>query len=148
MPAEDTDFGSILTEAIDEALSVCGEEAKSAFYRYLEKALNIPKPEIPTRIDEFSQALEDLFGVRAYILEILVMKNLHSKLEIFWEWRVFSPKDLQNLNLKDYVSSAKKYYDASRKEEQIDIRIDNTNRVKCAGAESAQPTGARARYSK
>ena len=121
MPGKDSAFDSILSEAIDEALSVCGERAKSALYTYLEKALNIPKPEIPTRINEFSRGLEDLFGVHAHILEILVMKYLHSKIEIVWK----RPPDSPNLTFEEYVSNARKYYEEPAKEaDQIGIQAD------------------------
>jgi hypothetical protein len=117
----DPKFDSILSEAIDEALSVCGERAKSALYTYLEKAFNIPKPEIPTRINEFSRGLEDLFGVHAHILEILVMKYLHSKIEIVWKWSLDSP----NLTFEEYVSFARKYYeDPAKAADQIGIQAD------------------------
>jgi hypothetical protein len=124
-PGKDSKFDSILTDAIDEALSVCGERAKSAFYTYLEKALNIPKREIPARVNEFSQTLEELFGVRAHILEILVMKNLHSKIRVVWELKAPNPRDLPNLTFKEYVSVAKRCYeDANRDEDKRDIQID------------------------
>ena len=116
---KDPKFDSILSEAIDEALSVCGERAKSALYTYLEKALNIPKPEIPTRINEFSRGLEDLFGVHAHILEILIMKYLHSKIEIVWKW----PNDSPNLTFQEYVSFARKHYEGPAKEvDQVDVQ--------------------------
>jgi hypothetical protein len=122
-PGKDSEFDSILTEAMDEALSVCGERGKSAFYTYLEKALNIPKREIPMRVNEFSQTLEDLFGVHAHILEILVMKNLHSKIGLVWKLKAPNPRDLPNLTFREYVSVAKKYYEhATREEDQIGIR--------------------------
>jgi hypothetical protein len=118
---KDPKFDSILSEAIDEALSVCGERAKSALYTYLEKALNIPKPEIPTRINEFSRGLEDLFGVHAHVLEILIMKYLHSKIEIVWKW----PNDSQNLTFQEYVSFARKHYEDPAKEaDQINVQAD------------------------
>jgi hypothetical protein len=118
---KDSKFDSILSEAIDEALSVCGERAKSAVYTYLEKAFNIPKPEIPTRISEFSRGLEDLFGVHSHVLEILIMKHLHSKIEIVWKWSHDSP----NLTFEEYVSFARKYYEDPAKEaDQIGIQAD------------------------
>jgi hypothetical protein len=118
---KDSKFDSILSEAIDEALSVCGERAKSALYTYLEKALNIPKPEIPTRINEFSRGLEDLFGVHAHVFEILITKYLHSKIEIVWKW----PNDSPNLTFEEYVSSARKYYqDPTKENDQIGIQAD------------------------
>jgi hypothetical protein len=118
---KDSKFDSILSEAIDEALSVCGERAKSAVYTYLEKSLSIPKHEIPTRINEFSRGLEDLFGVHSHVLEILVMKYLHSKIEIVWKW----PPDSPNLRFEEYVSFARKYYeDPAREADQIGVGAD------------------------
>ena len=150
MTREDSKFDSILTEAIDEALSACGERAKSAFYTYLEKSLSLPKREIPTRIDEFSQALENLFGVGARILEILIMKSLYSRIGVVWKWKVperAGPRDcphaqdLPHLTFQEYVNLTKKYYEvAAREEEQMASGSMNKKRVKCIDEETARAT--------
>jgi hypothetical protein len=118
------EFNSVLLEAIDKTLSVCGEETKSMFFKYLEKALNIPKNKIPGKIDEFSKALEDLFGPSSRYLEILVIKNLHSRAGVVWEWKPSNPWVAADFTFKEYVSVVKKYFeDAKRYEEQMSFFV-------------------------
>jgi hypothetical protein len=76
----------LLLEAIDEALSSLGETPKKAIYYQLETAFNIKTKEIPNKIDDFSRALERLFGVGAKHLEIVFMKNLYAKVRGACEW--------------------------------------------------------------
>jgi hypothetical protein len=73
-------FGQILLEAIDEALLSLGESVKFSIYYHLERKFQINRQDIPSRIEDFSDALEQIFGVAARNLEILFMKNLHSKI--------------------------------------------------------------------
>ena len=125
-PTVDTSkFDTVLLEAIDETLSVYGEGTKSAFFAHLEKSLNILKREIPVRIDEFSKALEDLFGQGARYMEILVLKNLHSKLGVAWEVKAANPWVLADFTFREYVSFVKKYFeDADKYEEQMSIFVN------------------------
>jgi len=72
-------------EAIDEGLSCIGESAKEAIYFHLEKTFGIKKREIPLRISEFSDALEQIFGLGARNLGILCIKSLHAKVQNEYE---------------------------------------------------------------
>ena len=120
-------FDMVLLEAVDEALLVYGEEAKSAFYEYFEKALNISKREIPLRIEEFSRGLEVLFGLGSRNLEILVMMQLHLKIGVVWEYTPPNQSTryqrvLPDLTFKEYVSFAKKFFEeAEDYEDQIGL---------------------------
>jgi hypothetical protein len=84
-------FDDLLLEAINEALSSLGETPKTAIYFHLEKTFNIKKQEIPHRIEDFTSALEEIFGLGAMHLEILFMKHLHAKIGGVYEW--VEPKD-------------------------------------------------------
>jgi len=66
----------ILVESIDEGFSSLGETCKQAIYFHLEKKYKLTKQEIPSRINDFSEAIENIFGVGAKILQIRIMKNL------------------------------------------------------------------------
>ena len=114
---EDVKFELVLLSAIDEALSVYGEKPKSAIYTYLEKAQNLPKHHISQRIDDFSNALEELFGIGARYLEILIMKNLHTKVEVTWEWKAPNRRGQPDLTFKEYVNSMKNHLDETNKNE-------------------------------
>jgi hypothetical protein len=73
------DFDYLLLESIDEAFSTLGESPKTAIYYHLEHKFGIPRRTIPRRIEEFSDALEKVFGLGAKHLEIIIMKNRHCK---------------------------------------------------------------------
>jgi hypothetical protein len=75
-------FNKILIEAIDDTLSSLSESAKESVYYHLEKIFNIKKYEIPHRIDDFSDALERIFGLGAGHLELMFMKHLHNRIGI------------------------------------------------------------------
>lgn len=75
-----TDFEKVLFESIDESLMQLGELCRKATYYYLKKGFEIKKHEIPTKIDKFSAALEEIFGSGAKILEIQIMSLLNNKI--------------------------------------------------------------------
>ena len=80
------DLDGILIEAIDEALSSLGEDVKKSIYFHLEDLFKIKKQEIPSRLSDFSNALEQIFGLGARHLEIMFMKNLHEKIKVTCKW--------------------------------------------------------------
>ena len=75
----DDEFNSIMLEAVDEALSFLGESAKRAIYYHLEEKFKIRREEIPVKIDDFAEAIEEIFGMGAKIIEMQIMKNLYKK---------------------------------------------------------------------
>ena len=82
-------FDQILLDAIDEALSSVGENVKSAVYFQLEDLFKIKKQEIPTRLIDFSNALEQLFGLGARQLEIMFITNVHDRIKITCKWPTY-----------------------------------------------------------
>jgi hypothetical protein len=75
--AEFGDFEKNLMKAIDDGLSYLGEESKQGIYYYLEKNFNISREEIPFKIEKFTEAIEEIFGIGAKILEIQIMQHLY-----------------------------------------------------------------------
>ena len=73
-------FEELLLEAIDEGLSSLGKTCKPFIYFHLEKKFKISKKDIPFRIEDFAEAIEDIFGLGAKLLEIRIMKILFSKM--------------------------------------------------------------------
>ena len=55
-------------------------------YFQLEDLFKIRKQEIPIRLSDFSNALEQFFGLGARYLEILFMKNIHAKIKVACRW--------------------------------------------------------------
>ena len=101
-----TDFEKVLFESIDESLMQLGELCQKATYYYLEKGFEIKKHEIPTKIDKFSAALEEIFGSGAKILEIQIMSLLNDKIDYA------SKHDYKQDDLKfnEYVEAVRKTF--------------------------------------
>jgi hypothetical protein len=72
-------FEEVLLEAIDEGLACLGEQAKQAVYSHLKNKYSLSKKDIPYRIEDFTEALEDTFQAGAKLLEIKIMKILFAK---------------------------------------------------------------------
>ncbi|MGZ4851469.1 MAG: hypothetical protein ACXV2C_08845 [Candidatus Bathyarchaeia archaeon] len=72
----DKSFEKILMDAVDEALLSLGENVRTSIYFHLNDLFKIKKQEIPFRINDFSFALEQIFGFGALSLETMFMKNL------------------------------------------------------------------------
>jgi hypothetical protein len=79
-------FNDILLESIDKAFLTLGENSKSAIYFYLESKFAISRQDIPDRVHDFSDALEQFFGLAARQFEILIMKCLNEKIECTYDW--------------------------------------------------------------
>jgi hypothetical protein len=73
-------FEQILLDALDQSLLSLGERVKTSVYHLLEQKFALPKHEIPYRIKDFSDALDQIFGLGARNLEVLIIKNLHQKI--------------------------------------------------------------------
>jgi hypothetical protein len=95
-------FEEILIESVDEAFSCLGENMKERLYSHLKEDFMIAKEEIPSRIEEFSDTLDRIFGVGARHLEILIMKKLHEKVSCSYHYN--GPSWLvPNLTFSHYV---------------------------------------------
>jgi len=108
-------FGQILLEAIDQALSSLGENAKESVYFHMERKSKITRQEIPNRIDDFSDSLERIFGLGARHLEIMFMKNLHAKVKTVYKmdtptWVV------PELTFNEYVRNVKQNFEEAPQE--------------------------------
>ena len=97
----------LVLEAIDEGFSSIGTECKKSMYFHLENEYNLTKQEIPFRIKDFSEAIENIFGVRARILEIQILKILFKKIGYI------NPQfyNLKSLNFTHYIEAARKNRD-------------------------------------
>jgi hypothetical protein len=98
-----TKFEEVLLEAIDEGLSLLGESSKHAVYFHLEKAFKMNRLDIPYRIEDFTDAIEKLFGPGAKILEIHIMKCLFKK--VGYNFKHY-PKQ-KNITFTEYVATVK-----------------------------------------
>jgi hypothetical protein len=94
-------FNEFLLEAVDEELSSLGDLAKQAVFACLDRSFKIKKCEIPERIDEFVTAIEEIFGQGARLLQINIMRRLHTKVGLAPAYRPVS----NNLFFDEYVEA-------------------------------------------
>ena len=120
---QETIFNDMLLEAIDEALLSLGENVKTAVYFYLETSFHIHRQEIPEKIGEFSDALERIFSLGARHLEVLFMRSLHSKINLFCEWPLTYCKWLvPDVTFQEYIRLMKhQFVDVKAGELEVEV---------------------------
>ena len=120
-------FDSILLESIDQALFALGESAKTAVYFHLTTKFAISEQNIPDRIDDFSEAIDQIFGRGARQLEILIMKILNQKIDYTYYWD--GPKWLiPDLTFAKYVRMLQIWCEDSEKNVRIEMRLNAEER--------------------
>lgn len=98
-----TKFDKLLQSAVDDSLATLGESVKQAIYFHIEKQFNVPKNNVSEALEDFQLGLEKIFGAGARFIEILIMKNLHSKIGL--------PLDgSDELEFVKYVNAAEESY--------------------------------------
>ena len=125
----ETKFATILLDSIDEALSSLGQNVKVSIYFHLENKFSVPKEDIPDRIEDFSNALEQIFGQASKQLEILIIKHLHQKINLNYKWA--GPNWLvPNLTFEKYVKLARLSVESSGKTGNIEVMLDEGEKPK------------------
>jgi len=122
-------FETILLEAIDEAFSILGERVKVSLYFHLEDKFTIPKQDIPYRIDDFSDTLEQIFGAAATSIQILIMKKLNEK--ITCNYKYSGPSWLiPELTFRQYIELLRLSYEDERKTRELEVWVDAEEKQK------------------
>ena len=93
-----------IMEAVDESLASFGESVRKVVYSQLQNNYNLPKQEIPTRIEEFAAAIEEIFGIGARLIEVKIIETLYTKAKGF----LYVPKE-EDLLFKDYVQNLRRF---------------------------------------
>lgn len=93
-------FAKCVSTAIEDCFSSLGEPAKQEIYLHLKEHHNIDKTDIPSRIRDFAEALEESYGVAAKLIEIEIIKILHRKAPHFKHFL-----DEENMSLANYVET-------------------------------------------
>jgi hypothetical protein len=96
-------FEEILLNAIDEEFLSIGETCQKIAYFYLKNEYGINRQEIPSKIKEFSQAIEGMFKDGGKILEIRIMENLFRKMGHINQLLY----NEENLDFSEYIEAAK-----------------------------------------
>lgn len=98
-------FDDLLLNSIDEALTSLGESVKQSIYFHIENKFAVPRKNIPDNLSQFQAGLEKIFGTGARFIEILIMKNLHSRIGLPLEMN----KSCE-LEFAAYVAAAEQSY--------------------------------------
>lgn len=106
-------FHKIFREAVDSAFSSLGDSAKQSIYFHLEKRFKIAKDEIPSRLEDFDDGLEKIFGPGTRFLEILIMKKLFEKVER--KGSVLKWDENRDFEFIDYVKAAEQSFYQKKK---------------------------------
>ena len=93
-----------ILEAVDESLASFVETVRKVVYSQLQNNYNLPKQEIPTRIEEFAAAIEGIFGIGARLIEVKIIQTLCTKAKGF----LYVPKEGELL-FKDYVQNLRHF---------------------------------------
>jgi hypothetical protein len=104
-------FDNIILETVDEIFSSFGRSCKQAVYFHLEHTFKIKKQEIPFRIEDFANAIEQLSGVSAKFIELKIIERLHQKTPNF----VYSPH-VEDLVFTEYVADLRRFFTATNRE--------------------------------
>ncbi len=100
-------FGEVLLEAVDESLSVLGDEPKQAIYQYLMTMHSIQREEILDKLEEFAAGLKQALGGASAVMERLILKKLFQRLGSTF-------RESQGLDFHDYVDDAKRRFETLR----------------------------------
>lgn len=98
-------FEKKFMEAIDEAFFSIGNDCNRAIYDCLERNFMLNKLNIPKRVEDFSDALDKIFGFSAKILEIRIMNNLYLRIG-----NSFKYENEKTLDFVNYIQSIKNSY--------------------------------------
>ena len=123
------EFAIILLEAIDEALSTLGENVKISIYFHLEAKFSISRQEIPSKIKDFSAALERIFGQASKKLEILIMRCLNEKVHCNYKW--VGPRWLvADLTFEKYVELVRHWFEDTSEIDNVEELLNEKERTR------------------
>jgi hypothetical protein len=85
-----------LLEALDETLETLGWKTKFQVYDYFEKRIGLKRDDIPSRLEDFSKGLSNIFASASNVIELSIARGLYERLG-----RRFEP--IEGFNFIDYV---------------------------------------------
>ena len=100
-------FVCVLTQAIEDVFSTLGKVNKQAIYLLLKNNFGINEKEIPYKIEDFSKAINQIFGSASKLIEIKIIERLHTK---YKDFKYTSKKG--ELELVEFVFSFRNYLDS------------------------------------
>jgi len=101
----ENEFKIAIIETVEESFSSFCKLDKEAVYLHLENTFKIKKQEIPCKIEGFADAIEQMFGAGAKLIEIRIIAALCKRVPEF----VFFPKR-GDVCFKEYVASLRAFW--------------------------------------
>ena len=98
-------FEKLLTAAVENAFSSLFHSNKQILYSHLLRCYNINKQAIPYAFDDFVNALQEIFGSGAKLVEIEIMKSLYALVQNY----TFIPNQ-SDLSFTEYVTAIRTRY--------------------------------------
>ena len=99
-------FDNLLIEAVDSTFSsLLGDSSKQTLYYNLSTRFSISRESIPRNLGGFANALEQIFGQSALLLETRIMQALHSKTS---DAKVF--QEHGELSFAGYVENLRRFF--------------------------------------
>jgi hypothetical protein len=91
----------LLMESIDESFAaLLGHDVKNALYAYLVKRRALDREDIPERLDDFHECMQETFGQAAVAIEKNILARFYSKLGLNFSGRT-------HYSFSDFVDATK-----------------------------------------
>ena len=95
-----------LVQAVDYGLLALGETVRDTIYHRIQTTRGVGREEIPEKLESFHEALRELLGTYARVIEKLIAKNFYSRLGLsFTEHKTWTLVDYVTNTLKGERSS-------------------------------------------
>jgi hypothetical protein len=96
------EFNMALVDAIDQSIcDLVGQKVLDTMHTVLMKRFDIPRDEIPCRLESFQRILTETFGLRGCAtITRVIARRFYDRLDLRYD-------DLQGFSLMDYVQIAK-----------------------------------------
>jgi len=118
-------FNQLLLEAIDDSLSVLGEEPKGALYQYLATMHSLAREDIPEKLDEFSGGLKKALGGASSVIQRIILRKLFQKLGSNF-------RESPELEFVDHVKDARRRFDITAQRQSLQEHMADYGRSKKA----------------
>lgn len=127
--ADSKKFAEILLNSIDDAFASLGQNVQFSLYFHLETKFALTKQNIPDRISDFSDALDQIFGQAARQIELLIMKFLNERVKCNYKWD--GPKWLvPDLTFEKYVKLMEISVEDENRTGNIEVLLDDGDKAK------------------
>jgi hypothetical protein len=92
----------LLMDSIDESFTaLLGQDVKNALYAYLVKRRALDRKDIPERLDDFDECMQETFGQAAVAVERNILARFYHKLGLNFSGRT-------DYAFSDFVDATKK----------------------------------------